>query len=265
MNMKKYFVSACLFLTLVSQAQVKEGRIVYERVSQMPARFFSNNPELANQIPKSRTDHFELLFANNQSLYQFLPSATEEQTTFSGGGQVIQVRGGNNDVVYYNLDKGQTVAQRDFMDNEFIVADTIRKFAWKLTDETKKVLNYTVRKAITTRVNPSMRMSMENGEMKRTEVLDTVPVAAWFTTDIPVSVGPDFAGQLPGAILELDINNGQQVYKATELSPKVAVAKIKEPNKGKKVTQAEFITERNKLMDEMRNNMRGNGSFRIQQ
>lgn len=264
--MKKFVVSAALLFAIAAQAQVKEGRIVYERVSQMPTRMFRDNPELAAQLPKSRTEHFELLFANNQSLYQFLPSATEEQNTFAAGGQVIQVRGGNNDVVYYNLDKGTTVAQRDFMDNEFIVADTIRRFNWKLTDETKKVMNYTVRKAITTRVNPSMRMSMENGEMKRTEVLDTVPVAAWFTTDIPVSVGPEFAGQLPGAILELDINNGQQVYKATEVSPKVAANKIKEPNKGKKVSQAEFIAERNKLMDEMRNNMRGSGgTFRIQQ
>jgi len=97
---------------------------------------------------------------------------------------------------------------------------------------------------------------MENGEMKREMVPDTLAVVAWFTPDIPVSVGPGtYQGQLPGLILELDENNGQTFFKSVEISPKVNASKIKEPKDGKKITQAEFDKERDKAMEEMRKNM----------
>jgi GLPGLI family protein len=134
-----------------------------------------------------------------------------------------------------------------------------------MTDETKEMLGHTVHKATSQRIQTQNRMTMENGEMKRTTVQDTALVVAWFTTDIPVPAGPDFQGQLPGLILELNVANGQILYKAIEISPKVALNKIKEPRDGKKMTAAEFTKEREKIMEEMRKNMPNNGmQFRVQ-
>jgi GLPGLI family protein len=107
-------------------------------------------------------------------------------------------------------------------------------------------------------------MTMENGQMKRDMVADTSRVVAWYTTQVPVPAGPAYAGQLPGLILELDVNNGQSVTKAIEFSPKVAANKIKEPNEGKKMTAAEFSKEREKIMEEMRKNMPQGSTFRMQ-
>jgi len=133
-----------------------------------------------------------------------------------------------------------------------------------LSDETKTVLNRTVRKATTQRIGSRMQMTMENGEMKRQEVSDTSNIVAWFTSDITVPAGPqEFQGQLPGLILELDINNGRTMYKAVEFSAKVNTSNIKEPKGGKQITAAEFIKEREKLMEEMRRNNPG-GNRRIQ-
>ena len=102
--------------------------------------------------------------------------------------------------------------------------------------------------------------------MKREMVPDTAAIIAWFTTDIPVSAGPaDFQGQLPGLILEMDINKGQTVYKALEITAKVNISKIREPKEGKKVTAAEYTVERDKILEEMRKNMPAGGTFRIQQ
>jgi len=107
-----------------------------------------------------------------------------------------------------------------------------------------------------------MQMSMENGEMKRQQVADTA-IVAWFTTDIPVSCGPgSYQSQLPGMVLEVDENNSQTIYKAVEVSPKVSLNKIKEPKDGKKMTAAEFIKERDKIMEEMRKNKPGNMQIR---
>jgi GLPGLI family protein len=265
--MKNFLLSFCLTASVMSQAQMKEGRIIYERTIQLPARMFNSDPEIASQLPKSRTEQFELLFGNNQSLWQFLPNVNNEDPgSFSGGGVVLRF-GGMNEISYYNFEKGTRTDQREVMDRNFVVSDSIRKGEWKLTEETKTLLNHTVRKAIGQRISNHTQMTMENGELKRQVIPDTSVVIAWFTTDIPVPVGPEMQGQLPGAILELEYNKGQTIYKALEISPQVNITKIKEPKDGKKVTTAEFSKEREKLMEEMRRNMpnRGNGVFRIQQ
>ncbi len=109
----------------------------------------------------------------------------------------------------------------------------------------------------------TMQMTMDNGKMERKEINDSSMITAWFTTDIPVSAGPEVQGQLPGLILALDINDGRMVYKAIGISPKADLASIKEPTKGKKLTPDEFTSERNKMMDEMQKNNRGNGGNRV--
>jgi GLPGLI family protein len=268
--MKKILVSACLILSLAAQAQIKEGRIIYERTMQMRGRMYASNGsgEVPIEMPKSRTDSYELLFGNNQSIYQFLPTATgDDQTISIGGGSGTFQMAGTNDIVYHNLENGTRIEQRTHINNDFLVFDSITKNSWKITDETKKILNFTARKAITQSVRSAYRTEMENGQIKRTEFKDTATVVAWFTTDIPVSVGPgsEMVGQLPGAILELDVANGRNVIKAVEVSPKVSVSKIKAPSKGKKVTQAEFVAERERITNEMMKNMPGGNSIRIQQ
>src|SRR5690348_9360317 len=101
--MKKILLFVGLALSVMTQAQMKEGRIVYERTVQLPVRMFNADPNLASQLPKSRTDQFELLFGNNQSLWQYLPNAqNEEPGTFSSGGMVLRFASGTNDVTYCN-------------------------------------------------------------------------------------------------------------------------------------------------------------------
>src|SRR4051812_20666363 len=102
--MKKILSITCAAFSLSVKAQMKEGRIVYERTTQM--RMSGNlPPELASQIPKSRTDQFELLFSSNQTLWQFLPNASDDgSSTFSSGNAVVQFRGaGPGETVYTNL------------------------------------------------------------------------------------------------------------------------------------------------------------------
>lgn len=264
--MKRLLLLTTLGFSLISMAQQKEGRIVYERTVQLPVRNFRDlDPEIVKQIPKSRTDQFELLFANNQSLWQYLPDATNEggDHSFGGGGVVLRFASGNNDVSFYDFSKGTKLDQREVMERTFLISDSISKLDWKLTEETRTILNYSCRKATSTRIATRTQVTMENGEMKRTPVQDTAVVVAWFTTDIPVPVGPEYQGQLPGAVLELDVANGTSVYKAIEISGKVNSNKIKAPKEGKKLTAAEFTKEREKIMEEMQKNMPNGGGMRF--
>jgi GLPGLI family protein len=262
--MKKILFSALLLTTIASQAQMKEGKVVYERTMQF--QFRANNPALANNVPRMRQDHFELAFGNNQSLWQIIPQAEAEGEgggTASGPWSMVRM-GGINDVTHFNFTTGRRVDQREMFDREFLVEDSVRKLAWKISEETKDILGYTARKAIVQRVELRPRITMENGEMKRETVSDTSAIVAWFTTTIPVPAGPqEFQGSLPGLILELDANNGRVVYKAVEISPKVNLSSIKEPKGGKHVTAAEFTKERDALLEEMRKNNTGGNRERV--
>lgn len=264
--MKKLFLMAAAAFSLAATAQTKEGRVVYERVVQMPVRTFGNNlpPDVQAQLPKSRTMQYELLFTQEHSLWQFLPNAAnDDQNTFAGGGVVIRMAGGSGDATYVNYAHGSRVDQRELFEKTVVVTDTVTKVQWKLSEETKPILTFTARKATGTSIVSRPRMTMENGQFKREMVTDTVPVVAWYTTDVPVPAGPDFQGQLPGLVLELDINKGQNVTKAIEFSPRVAVSKIRQPNDGKKMTAAEFSKERDKMMEEMRRNMPAGNVIRM--
>ena len=234
---------------------MKEGKVVYERTMQMRR---PGGDEASNMLPAARKDNYELLFGNNQSLYQLIPAADGDGGTMTAPGVVIRMAG-MNDVIYYNFAMGKRIDEREMFDREYLIEDTVEKLAWKISDETKTILNHPVQKATAQRIGNRWQMSMENGQMKREQVADTSLITAWFATTIPVPAGPgDYQG-LPGLILEVALNRGRAVYKAVEISQKVSVNSIKAPRSGKKVTPSEYAIERDKLMEEMRKNMPANG------
>ncbi len=259
-------MAGCLIL-LVSlvQAQQKTGKVVYERVSQMQARFNINGVD--NVVPQTRKDNFELNFGNNQSLWKAVEQENEEAavTSDNGGMQMHMIVAGSNDVIHVNFNTGKRTEKRELFDKTFIIDDSISSLKWKMTGETKTILNHNCMKAVATRISTQMRMNMDNGKMERKEVQDTANIIAWFTSDIPVSAGPgEYQGQLPGLILEMDVNNGRQTYIASSISEKADLAIIKEPTGKKHYSPDEFRKEREKMMKEMQeNNQGGNRQIRF--
>jgi GLPGLI family protein len=262
--MKKLIVAcfiATVLITSLAQGQQKEGRVVYERTSQIQIRFNVAGGEegvVERAMPKTRTDKMEILFGNNQSLRKPIVDDTPDESSFEGNGMVIRTfNAGADDILYINFNDGHLVEQCELATKKYLVTDTVRKLNWKLTGETKSILGFACQQATTQRISSRMMMNIDNGQMKREEVPDTINITAWFAPAIPVSAGPEYQGQLPGLILALDINNGRTVIKALEVSPKVDVASIKEPKGGKKITQEEFAKERDKMMEEMQRNNGG--------
>ena len=265
--MKKIFLAgaALLFISQL-QAQQKEGKVIYERTMQMQIHI-SDNDQVQQMLPKTRTDKFELNFGNNQSLWKHVEEEDNNNEVSEGGMQIKMAVTGMDDITYCDFEKASKTEQREMLGKKFIISDSIRKLNWKLSDESKTILGYTCHKATAQRFGKRMMMNMDNGKMERKEVNDTSNMVAWYTTDIPVPAGPEVQGQLPGLILALDMNDGRMVYVATSIFSKTDVALIKEPTKGKKVTPVEFTVERNKMMEEMqKNNQGGNGNrvIRIQ-
>ena len=260
--------SFAAILLVAVQAQQQQGKVIYERTMQMQIRFATNDGggEQENIMPRTRKDKFELSFANNQTLWkQMEQEESEEDMVFNneggGGGMQIRMIGpGGDDIMFSNLGTSKRTEQRELGTKKYIVEDSIRPMNWKLSDETKTLLGHVCRQAISQRIGTRMMMNMDNGKVERKEIADTSNIVAWFTTDIPVSTGPaDYQGQLPGLILEMDINNGRTIYTALEVLAKVDIATIKEPKGSKKLTPAEFDKERTKMFEEMEKNNGGSG------
>ena len=65
-----------------------------------------------------------------------------------GGGMMIRTFGGGaDDVTFCDFDKARKVEVRELFDKKFLIADSIRRGNWKLSDETKTILNHVCRKA----------------------------------------------------------------------------------------------------------------------
>ena len=264
--MKKVLIAGCAILSVgLVQAQQKQGVVVYERTSQMQIRIADMPGGMEQQLPKSRTDKFELTFGNNQSLWKAAEQENDNDniTSSDGGMQIRMVVAGNDDVLYHNFEMAKKTEKKELMDKTFIIDDSIRSLKWKMTGETKTILNMPCMKATTTRTSTRTTMNINNGNMERKEIQDTSTIIAWFTTSIPVAAGPaEFQGQLPGLILEMDVKDGTQTFKAISISEKADLAVIKEPAGKKHYTPEEFKKERDKMMKEMQMNNQG-GNQRI--
>ncbi|HEX2532161.1 MAG TPA: hypothetical protein VHK69_00420, partial [Chitinophagaceae bacterium] len=145
--MKRWLLLLLAGSALTAQAQMKEGKVVYERTIQMGQFRPQGMPEeVARQLPPTRTMQFELLFSAAGSLRQLIPDMTEDggNTTVSGagpgGGQFVMRFGaaGADDIIYHNFEQGRRVDQRELFSKTYIVEDSIRRLSWKISEETKK-------------------------------------------------------------------------------------------------------------------------------
>jgi len=256
--MKRLFIPAIALLAATTlHAQQREGRIIYERTLQTQISI-AGNPELERQLSKPRVNRFEVNFKNDQMTSLQMPDDNQDSEAGPGGGLTIRTVGfGSNDIVFCDFTRGVKIEQKEMFEKVYLVTDSIKMAKWKLSDETMDVLGHPCRKATSERIVKRTSMRMENGKMENKEVIDTSLAIAWYATDIPVPGGPEMQGQLPGMILQLEMNNGKLIYRAVEINAKATASALKEPTKGKKMTATAFTEERKKLTEEMRKNSGG--------
>lgn len=97
-----------------------------------------------------------------------------------------------NDYKYYtNLTKGTSSKWFNTLGKDFVIENSISKFNWKLTKESKYIEKYLCYKA-------SMSYTVENSAG-----IFTKNVIAWYAPEIPFHFGPKGFSGLPGLILEL--------------------------------------------------------------
>ena len=258
-------------LTTVATAQMKEGKISYERKINMHRNL--PDPQMKSMVPEFRTDKFELIFNENVSLFR---SVVDEEAPDpfanaggGGGGMRMNFRMPTANT-YTDMAKQMQYEERAFFEKEFLIIDSLKQYKWKLSEETKTIAKQLCKKATTMITSPQMRMRVSiGGAGNNTDTTANTPRApketelvVWYAENIPVSFGPDNYSGLPGVIMEIDQDNGATVTTAVEVSAKYPKKELVAPTKGDKMNRAQFQENMQKLIQDMQRGG-GMGGMRI--
>ncbi|MFD2513359.1 GLPGLI family protein [Pontibacter locisalis] len=217
-----------------------QGAITFETKINMHRNLPQEREAMKDRIPEFRTTRQILTFNDTESLYKPLIDEQDDMAAAGNGGQMVIMRTPQNQT-YLNTAEAKKVSLREFMGKNYLIHDSLTILPWKFGNGTKVIQGYTCRQAFYT-----------DEKTNKTTV-------AWYTDQLRPSLGPDNYNSLPGAVLEVDFDNGLRITKAT----KVELRNLKkndlvQPAKGEKVTEKEYqelIAEQMKKM--------GNGNFII--
>lgn len=268
-KIKVLLTIVCLSLLGVSTAfaQGFQGEATYQSVTQMKNFSFKGEgmtPEMENQImekmKKQMQKEYTLKFNLNESVWKEVESLEGGPATAASGGVMVTVSTSAAGILYKNTSELKYLREAEVFSKPFLVDDELEAREWVLTEESKKIGNYTAYKATYTNIFERRTMSFGNDEENEMKtVMDTTEIEAWYTPEIPVSQGPvDYWG-LPGLILEVVDGNTTYLCTKVSLNPAEGI-EIKKPSKGKKVNREELraITdEKTKEMMEKFNNKGG--------
>ncbi|MFA7687512.1 MAG: GLPGLI family protein [Moheibacter sp.] len=181
---------------------------------------------LADAI-SATSDHkfyYELFLNKMESSFRPIEKINNEQPAEPGSIRIIVEPGGKN--IYKDFTSHTILEEKSFLNKKFIVRDSLRDYKWNLTNETKIILDYEVRKAVS--------------------VIDsTRTIEAWYAVKIPFKDGPFKYWGLPGLILEVEItntraNNDKSRFLAIKIEASDKI-KINKPGKGEILSEKEFI------------------------
>jgi GLPGLI family protein len=238
--MRVLLAMAFCLLSIGGFAQNSEGTILYKETIKMDISFEGMEgltDEMKAMIPKEQSFESTLSFNKNASLYTNVIDQASNDVDYKSEEEDVQIKiqmDSPERSYYKDLKTKEIVESQDLFGKTFLILGG-EKTKWKITSETKEVLGYTCKKATTAR--------------------DGKAIEAWFTTEIPSSIGPASFHYLPGAVLAVSSDGGKYIIEATKINLEaVDVKNITKPKKGKKVSHEEYgeiVKEKEKEMAEM--------------
>ncbi len=224
--MKKLFLVLCLLTSSVTMAQKTEGVATYVRkeywlkiVNRLT--FLSQEQRdretqtWKNWAENNKGIKMKLEFSPNESRYTYFSDEPEE------GGYSWRK---SEFYVYRNFEKDKKTDIIEMLGKTYVIDDSLHAPVWKIGNQIKEVAGYICMKAETE------------------DPIKKQKITAWFAQDIPVSAGPERVNGLPGLILELDVNDGDVIIEATNVTFRTLTPDdLKLPKlKGKKINDSAY-------------------------
>lgn len=265
------------FLVIGARAQDFQGQATYESKTTVDFDFGGRDmsPEMKKRILENMKNALEktfiLTFNKSESTYK---EEEKLEAPGQGGGRFRMMGNFTAGLQYKNIKQNQLLQEQEFFGKQFLINDSLPKYDWKLSGETKQIGQYTCYKATAVKKVDeldfrSMRprrpkdQSKDEANDKTTDSTQTkkltdliempkeVTITAWYTPQIPVSLGPGEYQGLPGLILEVNADRTTILCSKIILNPQEK-NDIKVPSKGKEVSKKEYAEIVKKKMEEMR-------------
>ena len=231
-------------LASILAAQVvfaQTGVITYESRVNLHRTIPADRQEMKSMMPEYRITKLQLFYNGEESLYKSLIEDEEEQFS-SGGGAVRMTMRMPKTEMYTNSSTQAILMVQEFMGKKYLIEDSVKITPWKFGTEVKTILGYACRQA-----------TFFNEERKQT-------IVAWYTDKLRPLLGPEIYTTLPGAVVQVDINDGERVITAIKIEPRtLKKSELKIPSGGTKITEKEF----RKMMDEQMQRMGREGGVMI--
>ena len=224
--MKRLIIIIVFIISLAqSKAQtqfIAKGKIEYERKINVHRQFddlgFDDEwfKEYVTKMPRFHTTYFDLYFNDEQTLYKPGKEAQNNLQSIWGIGPAKE------NVIVTDLNKKIGISQKAVFEDTYIIQDSVRKFEWRISDETRDIAGFECRKAVA-------------------KICDSVYVVAFFTNEITTSGGPESFCGLPGMILEIAIPRLYTTWVATKVELVEPTAnQFNPPTKGKKINEKDL-------------------------
>lgn len=239
MHTIKYFLLPfSLVLALSAGAQTAafptQGKITYEKRTSLKAILtdvFDASPQMA-AYREQLMDNFQKNYKPFQVL-NFDLSFDKDKTYYAPGAESPETQTLPNwlqfpavdNKVYTDFATAQSISLKDIIGTKYYITDSTRRIHWKITEETKDILGYPCRRA-------------------NALIMDSVYIVAFYTSQIPVSGGPESISGLPGMILQLALPHEHSVWTATKVTTALPANSIALPPVGKykQMTGKEFYS-----------------------
>ena len=214
--------------TETKPAIIFKGKITFERKLNMHKQMdgmLKDRPEMASmidmfkkQLPKYKTDIFEMTFTDKQSIYKPAKDGITESKSMMGN------LPSERNIIFNNYETQQTIAEKKVFEKTYLMKDSFKKFEWIIKEDFKTIAGFNCRRA-------------------ETIIMDSVYVIAYYSDAIIANGGPESFNGLPGMVLGIVMPRLNITYFATQVDNFVADEKIIEaPTKGTEKTMTELST-----------------------
>ncbi|MBT1710039.1 GLPGLI family protein [Fulvivirgaceae bacterium PWU5] len=214
-------ILASLAVAHVGFGQTPGGVILYEVKINLHRRLPPDRETMKDAIPEFNVHQEELFFNETASLYKPMEE-DEDEFEADGGGMRMRFRRPHGEY-YTDQAMAASIVQQDIMGKKYLIQDSLSVLPWKLGTETKTILGYICRQA-----------SYYNEERKQ-------EIVAWYTDTLRPFLGPERFNSLPGGVLQVDVNAGETVITAQQVTLRpLKKNELKAPTGGERITQTEF-------------------------
>lgn len=193
-------ITSCLFAQEINQHLEIDYEMVMEIdpefvVSQIPYEYRKQFGELIREeLKEGIITEYKLKTDGKISIYKLQEKINNSQTV--SGTLINQIMEADKLPIYKLLEEKLFLKEYEFNQKKYLVRDSLKSFNWNISKETEEIEGYQTFKSEGT-------------------ISDSIKVIAWYSPRVPYKDGPDEFWGLPGMILKIQYEAGNNLHTIT--------------------------------------------------